>query len=200
MENFKPAMKVDPTKVEERKKVEKVVSGVVKTKKKSGAKKFLTEFLADDVSNVAHQLKDEVVVPSIKNLIADAFNNGINLLMFGSTARRGTSNSRFDRVTFVDYSGRSNTNRQMIGSTRTGFNYDEFIFETRGDAEEVLSQLDAMLEKYGVVTVLDLYDSVGKTCDHTAGKYGWLSLRNAQVVRVNGGGYSIKLPKAAPID
>ena len=59
--------------------------------------------------------------------------------------------------------------------------------------------MDGMLETYGVVSVADMYDLVGITCNYTDNKYGWTNLRNAEPVRVRDG-YMLKLPKAGPID
>ena len=56
-----------------------------------------------------------------------------------------------------------------------------------------------VIEQYNVVSVLDLYDMVDMSAPHTANKYGWTNLRNADVVRVRDG-YVIKLPKPFPID
>ena len=59
--------------------------------------------------------------------------------------------------------------------------------------------MDEMLDRFKVVTVLDMYDAAGKTAPYTADKYGWSDLREAKVVPVRGG-YVVKLPRAYPID
>ena len=51
---------------------------------------------------------------------------------------------------------------------------------------------------YGVVSVADMYDLCGMTCNYTDNKYGWKSLARADISRVRDG-YMIKLPKAEPI-
>ena len=73
------------------------------------------------------------------------------------------------------------------------------VLETRGEAEDVLSRMDELIDTYGVVSVADLYDLVGISCNYTDNKYGWTNLRNAEPVRVRDG-YMLKLPKALPID
>ena len=73
------------------------------------------------------------------------------------------------------------------------------MLETRGEAEDVLSRMDELIDTYGVVSVADLYDLVGISCNYTDNKYGWTNLRNAEPVRVRDG-YMLKLPKALPID
>ena len=63
----------------------------------------------------------------------------------------------------------------------------------------MLDRMNEIVETYGLVKVADLYDLVGLTCNYTDNKYGWTSLRTADIVRVRDG-YTLKLPKAMPID
>lgn len=51
------------------------------------------------------------------------------------------------------------------------------------------------MDRYGVVSVADMYDLCGMTCNYTDNKYGWKSLARADISRVRDG-YMIKLPKA----
>ena len=57
-----------------------------------------------------------------------------------------------------------------------------------------------VIDRYGFVTVGDMYDLSGLTPPYTANSYGWTSIRTAEPVRVRDGGYVLKLPKASPID
>ena len=72
------------------------------------------------------------------------------------------------------------------------------VLETRGEAEEVIAAMDGLMDTYGIVSVADLYDLVGKPCNFTDNKYGWTNIRNVEPVRVRDG-YMLKLPKAMPI-
>ena len=82
---------------------------------------------------------------------------------------------------------------------RTRYSYDDIFFDTREEAEEVLSKMDELIELYGVVRVADLYELVGITRDYTDNKYGWKNIRNARIERTRDG-YAIKLPRALLID
>ena len=82
---------------------------------------------------------------------------------------------------------------------RSGYSFDDIVLESRGEAEEVLSRMDELLEMYEIVSVADLYDLVGITHDYTDNNYGWTNIRTAEVVRVRNGGYMLKLPKVLPI-
>ena len=54
--------------------------------------------------------------------------------------------------------------------------------------------------RYGFVTVADLFDMADRTPPYTANSYGWTNIQSAEVVRLTGGGYIIRLPRAVPID
>ena len=53
------------------KKIEKVVTGNVITKKKSKARKFTEELVSEDAKNVKSYVLGEVLIPAIKKLISD---------------------------------------------------------------------------------------------------------------------------------
>lgn len=79
--------------------------------------------------------------------------------------------------------------------TKTG----AFIFESRGEAEEVLSRMNELIDTYGLVSVADAYDLCGTTSVYTDNKRGWTNLDGAEVIRIRGGYYKLCLPKALPI-
>ena len=74
------------------------------------------------------------------------------------------------------------------------------MFETRGEAEMVREQMLDIIERYGFVTVADVYDMADLTAPYTSNKYGWTNIRNAETMRLRDGGFVLKLPKAMPID
>lgn len=182
--------------IDEKKKVEKVVTGMVKTKKKSDIHKIASIFISDDIKDVKSYILMDVVVPTVKKTIISV----IDMILNGGSARGG-SYSNASKVSYRNYYDRRDDDRRPSdGSrTRTGYSYDDIILETRGEAEDVLSRMDELIDTYGVVSVADLYDLIGKTCNYTDNKYGWTNLRNAEPIRVRDG-YMLKLPKVAPIN
>lgn len=183
----------------ERKKLDKVVSGDVKVKKKSGVHKFTDVFISEDVSNVKSYIVMDVLVPAIKKAVSDIVTNGIDMILYGGNggAKKRTNGSY---ISYNNYSDRRRDDHSYsTTTTRTGYSYDEISIPSRGEAEEVLARMDELIETYGIVSVADFYDLVGVTCNYTDNKYGWTNIRNAEVVRVRDG-YKIKLPKALPIN
>ena len=179
------------------KKIEPVVKGRVTTKK-NNVRKLTNTFVTEDIQNVKSYVLMDVLVPAIKKAISDIVTNGIDMLLYGETGRsRRKTNASV--VSYRNYYDSRREERYSSSRTRTGYSYDDVVLETRGEAEDVLSRMDELIDTYGVVSVADLYDLVGISCNYTDNKYGWTNLRNAEPVRVRDG-YMLKLPKALPID
>ena len=181
----------------EEKKVEKIISGNAKAKKKSEFSKFADVFVSEDAGNVNSYILMDVLVPAVKKAISDIVTNGIDMLLYGETGvhKRNGASSKVSYRSYYDRSNRSSSSSR----TRSGYSYDDIILDNRGEAEEVLSRMDEIVATYGTVSVADLYDLVGITGAYTDNKYGWTDIRSASVVRVRDG-YMIKLPRALPLN
>lgn len=180
------------------KKLEKVVSGGTKTRKKSEVKKFANIFIPEDTENVKSYILMDVIVPGIKNAIADV----VSIMLFGEVGRLGGRGGKGSRISYQKYYDDRRDDRRDYGRPRAAasFEYDDIVFETRGDADMVLSQLDAAIDQYGIASVADLYDLAGITChSYTANKYGWTDIRTAKVIRIRDG-YILQLPRTVQIN
>lgn len=180
------------------KKLDKVVTGAARTKKKSEARRFLNIFVPEDTERVKSSILVDVIVPGVKSAIADM----ISIILFGDTGRIGGRKSGGSRIAYQKYYDDRRDDRRDYGRPRAavGFEYDDIIFETRGDADLVLDQLESAIAKYDVASVADLYDLAGVTCrNYTANRYGWTDIQAAKVVRTSEG-YVIRLPRAVQIN
>lgn len=187
---------------EQPRKIEKVVTGPVKIKKKTGASKFFNEFFTEDAPKIKEFIKSDIIIPTLKKVVTDIVTNGINMVMYGADAGRNRNvSSPVTKIAYKNYSSYSNPNAGFVRPTaRTTYSYDEIIFANRGEAEMVLTEMDEIISRYGFVKVADYYDLVGTSGTHTDNNYGWMNLSQAQVVRLSNGEYTIKLPRALPID
>lgn len=204
MDDFKPnshRFKQEQNTTTERKKVEKVVSGTAKTKKKSEIHKFTDIFLAEDAASVKAYIFSDVLVPAVKKLVTDIVKDGIDMIFYGGTNFRDRGSNTF-RAPYVSYGKMTDRrdDRSYASRPRNGYNYDDVVLKNRGDAEVVLRQLDELMETYRVVRVADLYDLVGLQHNYTDNNYGWTNIRNAEIVRLRDGDYMIKMPRAIPLD
>lgn len=186
-------------------KKERGITSNVKVRKKSGVTKIKDVFLPGDVDTVKDFIVKDVIVPSIIKAIDTIVTDGVHMMLYGESGRRDSRRGPADRVSYRDYNGYSSRdrgdNRRDYRSTvsRGTYQYDEIIFESRVEAENVLMGLDDILDQYGIVRVADYYELVQVSCDHTAMNYGWTDLRSANIIRTRGG-FMIKLPRPLPID
>ena len=201
MEEYKPnsdKYKKDKNK-EDEKRAEKIVSGSVVTKPKSAIKKFSESFVSEDLKNVKSYVIGDVLIPAIKKAISDIVRDGIDMILYGSSSKRGDRRSSVDRVSYSNYYDRDRRALPDTRSTYSGYLDRDIILSSRGEAEDVLARMDELMDTYGLVRVADLYDLVGITGNYTDNKYGWTNIRNAEIVHVRDG-YLIKMPRAVPID
>lgn len=192
------------TQLAERKKVEKVISGTAKIKKKSELRKFADNFISEDIGNVKDYLVKDVIVPTVVDFIEDIVVGGIRTLLRGDAGRRGSSDRRGyggspSYVNYTRYSDRRDDRGNRDNRTRAGYGYDDVIVPSRADAEEVIRQMDEIMETYGMVRVADLYEAVGLPTSFTDNNYGWMNIRGADIVRMRDGGWLVKMPKAIPL-
>ena len=177
------------------KKVEKVVKGKVKTKKKGELAKLADVFIAEDAKTVSQFLITDVVIPAVINLVEDIVIKGLRMSLRGD-AGRSSKNSNIDYVSYGKYSNRRDGDRyNSAPRTRSNYGFDKIFLESRGEAEEVLAQMDALIETYNFASIADLNDLLGIDSEYTDNNYGWSNLRNAEAVRTRDG-YMLKLPRA----
>lgn len=186
-----------------KKKVDKVVSGSVKTKKKSSLSKFADTFIEEDKDTVVGYLLSEVLIPSFKKMVSDTIKTGIDKMLYGD-AEVSRSNSPASKISYSKYyNDKSSYSRSSstapVANRRDTYEYNDIVLETRGDAEAVLMGMDDIIAKYEIVSVADLYDLVGVAGSYTDYKYGWTDIRSARIERVRDG-YVIRMPKALPLD
>lgn len=177
----------------EDKKIGKVTTGKVRTKKKSEMSKLKDVFIAEDVRNVKSYVVLDVLVPAIKKAIYDIVVDGVGMILGESVAKKRSGSN------YVSYRDCSSSRRDSERRKR-GYEIDDVILDSRGEAEEVLDRMDDVLDEYKVVTVSDFYDLVGISDEPIDHKYGWRNIASAEVVRARDGGYMIRLPRPMPID
>lgn len=184
----------------EEKRVQKVTKGPVKTKTNE-LRKFADIFISEDVNSVKSYIFMDVLVPAIKKAIYDIVTNGIDMFLYGGSGRT-KSNSNSSRVSYRNYYDQKNNNAPRPSENNkssNGFNYDDIVFDNRGDAERAKQQMQDIVARYGIVTVNDLYEMVDLNAPFTSTKYGWMDVSSAEVIRTRDG-YILKLPRATPID
>jgi hypothetical protein len=196
--------------------IEKVIEGTVQKRKQPLGKRVRAAFLDGSTESVKDYIILDLVIPNIKDLIADVVSGGIERMIFGegaaSRGRRssgrhhgGGGGSRYDyagvsRGPIQQYRGREEPRQQLSRRARMSHTFDEIEFTNRVDAETVLTQMFDLLDRFEVVTVADFYGLTGNTPDFTDHNWGWTDIRGTLPRRIRGGGFILDLPPTEPID
>ncbi len=185
-------------KSKERQKREKIVTGKVVQKKKPIGKQITDVFFGEDVDNIKEYVIFDVLIPAIKDTFYDVITGGLSMTLFGTGAKKSPKITRDKGSSYVSYNSIFNSDkskpRSISQSTRSMYNFDSIILESKGEAEEVLGNLVDLVDDYQIATVGDLYDFIGIDSEFTDHNYGWTNLSTASVKRVREG-YVLNLPK-----
>lgn len=193
---------------DEEREVKPVVQGKM-TKRKVPAAKRLRESLGlEETRTVGDYLVWDVLLPAAKETIADVVKKGIDVFLYGGTGGYSRGNSRGSSASHVSYEGYYSKNRNASGSykdrkatynPRSTFDFREFVFDDKRDADMVLNELCEIVDVYGFAKVSDFYDLVGETeRNFTLNGYGWEALGSASVERVRDG-WVVDLPRPVPL-
>lgn len=158
---------------------EKKVIAKAKVQKKSAIKEALRTFFAQDLPEIAEHLVIDVAIPAAKNAITDMVTQGIQQLLYGEVdpRRRSTSGYTSYSRSSRDYRGsayyesRRTERRESRQSKPT--NVEDLVFDTRGDAVDVIEYIAETIDEYGQVSVADLMSSVGIQPRYTDERWGW---------------------------
>lgn len=194
---------------EERKPVEAVVSGATQTRKKTRLQELKHSFIHNDMKRLKEYAVDDILIPSIKRGIDDIVSNGIHMLLYGEAKKPSSSSGflstplRTAQVSYRKFSEdpRTSTTYQEPRRNR-GFEYEDILFDTRGDAELLLRKMNEIIGNYGVVDLLTMFDLAGVHAPYTYGDYGWKDISRASIYSERVGGemkYVIDLPPVLPL-
>lgn len=183
-------------------KIERITVNEVTTRKKSLPKRFAEAFIGgDDARTVIAYVVLEVILPATKDLVVDAGTQALERAFFGD-GRPSNRRSLGSRPGYTNYSRYSQTTRpeprEVSRVARARHDFDEVVISTRAEADQVLSTMYEVLERYDSISVADFYDLVGVSSGHTDHKWGWEKLSGVRILRVNGG-FILDLPKPEPL-
>lgn len=180
-------------------KFEKIVQGPVKVKKKSGFRKMTDSIIAGDGTTIKTHIKDDVIIPNIKKIIWEVLTGGLDIALNGKNGSYRNTKPSGPKMSYNSCYGGNRPIADNSAKAKGGYSCDDIVFASRGEAEEVLSQLIEGLEEYETpVSVMELYSMVGLPHTPTDCKWGWKDLSNAYVERRTDG-YMLRLPRPVAI-
>lgn len=188
---------------EEKKDIKPVVQGRVKSK--GLGEKAAEAFLSEDTRTVKNYILWDVLIPGLKNALADMVIGGIEMALFGSTkgSRRQASSRGGTHVSYSSYydSDKPDRDRSRLGRSSRDSRYDfsDILLDSRGDAEEVLTSMEELVKKYGEASVSDLCSLVGIDSTFQDTKWGWVDCRDFSYRR-SGRGYILDFARPQYLD
>lgn len=192
-------------KVEDHAKLKPVTTA--KKRKKGLVERFVVAMIGPEgIPSVTSYLNKEIIVPAVKDVIANSVSAGVNMMVYGrdqAGERRGGYNNysskqapTYNRPT-RNYQSSYNSAQAPIEREpvrrNTMFRSTDYIMNTRQEALDVLDMLRENLENYGLVTLADFFDLIGVESQYVDNNYGWQDLRDVTIVPVRGG-YTLSLP------
>lgn len=200
---------------EDREKMEQIASG--RKVRRSFGNKLISELIADDIQDIGDYVF-RAGVDAFKTAAVDMATNVIEMLFFGQTRNRTTysGSNTIRRITPYSslYSNTVQSNRitkynepqnQPRGIGR--YTYQDILIpfipeethnDTKAKAIEILSRMRVYLDRYGVVSVGDLYDAVGEIPDKVDQDWGWYDLSGAYI-QSSREGFILRMPKVESI-
>lgn len=172
---------------------EKKVIAKAKVQKKSAIKEALRTFFAQDLPEIAEHLVIDVAIPAAKNAITDMVTQGIQQLLYGEVNPRRRPSSGY---TSYSRSSSSDRGRGSYESRRyerreprqpKPTNVEDLVFDTRGDAIDVVEFIAEQIEEYGQVSVADLMSSVGIQPRYTDERWGWTTTDAFEIRQIREG-------------
>ena len=193
----KMKQKQESRKTDDKTKLQPIVTGKVTKEKKSIFKKFSEAFLGKS-DNIGDFILYDVLIPAARATLSE-IGIGIIEMLFGDR-RRNNSLIRDRGRSYVNYNVistdrlRRDDYRDISNRTRTSHDFDNIIFTTKHEAEDVLTHLVDLIEEYGEATVASFYELSGIETQFTDNNFGWTNLRDAYTDRVREG-YIIRFPR-----
>ena len=201
--DYPPNSKKAQSESKPEKKIERVTTTEPIKRKKSLGKQFSETFIGGDAKSAANYMTFGVLIPALRDALAEAASQGIERLIFGEskTGRRpsslATGHVSYNRFSSAGPIG--NKPKAISRRSRATHDFGEIVLQSRTEAEEVIDRLFDLVGRFDSATVADLYELVGIANTHTDHKWGWTDLRGASVTRIRNG-YLLDLPEPEPLD
>lgn len=154
----------------------------------------------DDIR--VYLIKD-MLIPGVKKAILGA----IQLFLFpdyrGGVGGTMKSDGLYGKASYSSIWGNNNatTKASRPSSPVSDFDYSNLTFRDKSSAYELLDELDEIIDRYGHVSVAQMYELKKLSAPYTAENYGWKSTKGAEVVRIDDPEYPymLRMPKFQPI-
>lgn len=200
-----------------RPKMTKIVTGKVTQRKPSILSRLREQFGGADGKSVIEYIILDVMAPAAKTMVEEAFTEGIHRMLNPNrddsrdrrtpTRRAGNryqnpygSGVRDEPYIPYNRSSQPNNYRPMSQQARRVHDFDEIVLFSRKEAEDVLFEMQKSIDRYGTVSVLDLYGLTGVEGTPPDDSWGWFDMRDASASRTRDGQWLLNLPKPTALN
>lgn len=191
------------------KKVEKITTGEVITRKKPLGSRIKAMLFGADLKSVAKYVAGDVLLPALKNMAVDTIEQGAKRAIYGDSPsiRRRPMDGNRPRVSYNSPIDRTYSRQPGVmlphqppyyAQNRRQQTVGDIILSSRNEAEMVVERMKDILDQYDTVSVADLYELVGLPSSHVDHVWGWNDLGYINVRQIREG-YVIDLPAANPL-
>lgn len=206
------------SKVEETKKEptpKRMVSKPVKVKKEGLVERLVKGVIGPDgLPKVGRYLNQNVIMPSIRDIIVKSVQDGVSMMVYRQDMHRGPQSGGYSQNQGTDYGRqyRQHGYGQSGHQTKPQRNYareykepgqqqvlrdgvylNQYMVANRDEAQSILNGLQEYILDYGQATVASYYQMLGIDTVFTDDSFGWDDLRGVRVLPYNGS-FVIDLP------
>lgn len=149
----------------------------------------------EDIANIASYLFTDVFVPMMKDIIYRIGMGALGMGLYGVDKAKDTPYRSNDRERYSRISHEQRRDRDDLPQRSRGrYDFSRIEFKTREEAQDVLDFLRDELSENDDVSVATFYSCINIRSEYTDRSYGWVSLRNAEVIPTRNG-FILDLPK-----
>ena len=184
--------------ISQQEEIKPVVTGNVKKKEKG----FFESFIQEDAKSIATEIRDEIIKPTIRDMIFNGFKAGLEKLLYGESTgsyyHGGYSN--YKKAGTTNYQAMySNYSTPKKASPKSKYDVEPIIFDSMVDVDSVLVNLGELMERYQQISIADYYRLAGVDYERTDYNYGWLSMEGIKPIKAREG-WTIDFPRARPLE
>jgi len=146
----------------------------IEFKKKSTLNRLAEGFIGKDIGSVRDYVIFDVIVPAMKNAVADAIGNGVRMLLgVDSSSRRKGDDYDTPYSTYYK-SNRRDNNRNDVARRHTRDDYRDIVFTSEDGARDAIRKLKTRAHQYPTASIADYKDILQITSgDFQENYWGW---------------------------
>lgn len=161
-----------------------LAEGSVKVKKDNAWQKAKKVLFAESADNAFRYLVTDVFVPAVIDLLAGGTKKFIDYIFYGGSAGSRSSGTKTSYTAYYqsgNSSSKSSSRQIPLGDVET------IAFVTEPEAQKVLTDLRAYVDRYGTITYdyFKEYTGRSKEINYTDKHMGWTNLKNCDIHRIN---------------